>query len=112
MGLTREGHKVILDFESGASEKTAVAKLLVAHCKRPVSRRGDRPALPGCARWLGAAAKRGAHRLANTIIQRCLVHKERNLHGYLRRGDDAESSRLWRRLRLAEGRSRRPRSAA
>lgn len=39
----------------------------------------------------------------DTLIQRCLVHKQRNLHGYLRRSDHAESSRLWRRLRLAQG---------
>jgi len=35
--------------------------------------------------------------------QRCLVHKERNLYGYLRKGDHAEAARLWRRLRLAHG---------
>jgi transposase-like protein len=37
------------------------------------------------------------------VIQRCLVHKERNLFGYLRKGDQAEARRLWRRLRLAQG---------
>ena len=30
LGLTRDGHKVLLDFEPGASENTAVAKTLVA----------------------------------------------------------------------------------
>ena len=29
LGITREGDKVVLDFEPGASEKTAVAKALV-----------------------------------------------------------------------------------
>jgi hypothetical protein len=32
-----------------------------------------------------------------------VVHKERNLFGYLRKAYHAESKRLWRRLRLAEG---------
>ncbi len=39
----------------------------------------------------------------DALIQRCLVHKERNLYGYLRQGDHAEAARLWRRLRLAQG---------
>jgi transposase-like protein len=30
LGINREGDKVVLDFEPGASEKTAVAKALVA----------------------------------------------------------------------------------
>jgi hypothetical protein len=32
-----------------------------------------------------------------------VIHKQRNLHGYLRRSDHAESSRLWKRLRVAQG---------
>jgi len=39
----------------------------------------------------------------DALTQRCLVHKERNLYGYLRQGDHTEVKRLWRRLRLAEG---------
>ena len=103
LGLTRDGHKVILDFEPGASENTAVAKALVARLQA----RGFAP-LAGN-RFLavldGSAPLQTAVLAAwpETIIQRCLVHKQRNLHGYLRRGDHAESSRLWRRLRLAEG---------
>jgi putative transposase len=103
LGLTHDGHKVVLDFEPGASENTAVAKALVARLQT----RGFAP-LPG--RRLFAvldgsdplhAAVLGAW--PEAVIQRCLVHKERNLFGYLRRGDHGESSRLWRRLRLAEG---------
>jgi transposase-like protein len=37
------------------------------------------------------------------LIQRCVVHKERNLFGYLRKADHPETKRLWQRLRLAEG---------
>ena len=103
LGLTRDGHKVVLDFEPGASENTAVAKALVARLQA----RGFAP-MAGH-RFLavldGSAPLQTAVLAAwpDTIIQRCLVHKQRNLHGYLRRGDHAESSRLWRRLRLAEG---------
>jgi len=103
LGLTRDGHKVILDFEPGASENTAVAKALAARLQA----RGFAP-MAGhrlLAVLDGSAALQTAVLAAwpDTLIQRCLVHKQRNLHGYLRRGDHAESSRLWRRLRLAEG---------
>jgi len=103
LGLTRDGHKVILDFEPGASENTAVAKALAARLQA----RGFGP-MAGhrlLAVLDGSAALQTAVLAAwpDTLIQRCLVHKQRNLHGYLRRGDHAESSRLWRRLRLAEG---------
>ena len=103
LGLTRDGHKMVLDFEPGASENTAVAKALVARLQA----RGFAP-LAGhrlLAVLDGSAPLQTAVLAAwpDAVIQRCLVHKERNLHGYLRRGDHAESSRLWRRLRLAEG---------
>jgi hypothetical protein len=37
------------------------------------------------------------------LIQRCVVHKERNLFGYLRKADHPKTKRLLQRLRLAEG---------
>lgn len=103
LGLTRDGHKVVLDFEPGASENTAVAKALVARLQArgfaPVAGHRFLAVLDGSAPLQTAVLAAWP----DTLIQRCLVHKERNLHGYLRRGDHAESSRLWRRLRLAEG---------
>lgn len=102
-GLTRDGNKVILDFEPGASENTAVVQALIARLQ---------------ARGFGPMAGRrllaildGSQPLSNavlaawpqTLIQRCVIHKQRNLHGYLRRSDHAESSRLWKRLRVAQG---------
>jgi putative transposase len=102
LGITAEGRKVVLDFEPGASENTAVAKALVARLQI----RGFAP--PRGQRLL--AVLDGSKPLEtavlsawpDTIIQRCLVHKERSLHGYLRRGDHGESNRLFRRLRLAQ----------
>jgi len=103
LGLTRDGHKVILDFEPGASENTAVAKALVARLQArgfaPIAGHRFLAVLDGSAPLQTAVLTAWP----DTLIQRCLVHKQRNLHGYLRRGDHAESSRLWRRLRLAEG---------
>ncbi|MGH7001789.1 MAG: IS256 family transposase [Stellaceae bacterium] len=103
IGLTTDGAKVVLDFEPGASENTAVATALIARLQA----RGFGPA--GGSRLFAVldgstplhTAVMGAW--PDALIQRCLVHKERNLYGYLRQGDHAEASRLWRRLRLAEG---------
>ena len=103
LGLTCDGHKVVLDFEPGASENTAVAKALVARLQArgfaPIAGHRLLAVLDGSAPLQTAVLAAWP----DTLIQRCLVHKQRNLHGYLRRGDHAESSRLWRRLRLAQG---------
>ncbi len=103
LGLTRDGGKVILDFEPGASENTAVVQALIARLRN----RGFAP----MAGHRLLAILDGSQPLSSavlaawpqTLIQRCVIHKQRNLHGYLRRGDHAESSRLWKRLRVAQG---------
>lgn len=103
LGLLCTGEKVLLDFEVGASENAVVCTALVARLQR----RGFGP--PAGSRLLavldGAAALQTAVLTLwpTALIQRCLVHKERNLFGYLRKGDHAEAARLWRRLRLAQG---------
>ena len=38
-----------------------------------------------------------------TLTQRCLVHKERNLKGYLSKRHWADLGRLFKRLRRSEG---------
>jgi len=103
IGLTEDGHKHVLDFEPGASENAAVTAALIARLQS----RGFGP-LAGCRLFVvldGSAPLHSAVIAAwpDALIQRCLVHKERNLYGYLRHGDHAEASRLWRRLRLAQG---------
>lgn len=103
LGLRATGEKVLLDFEVGASENAVVCTALVARLQR----RGFGP--PAGSRLLavldGAAALQSAVLTLwpTAVIQRCVVHKERNLFGYLRKGDHAEARRLWRRLRLAQG---------
>lgn len=103
LGLLSTGEKVLLDFEVGASENAVVCTALVARLQQ----RGFGP--PAGSRLLavldGAAALQTAVLTLwpTALIQRCVVHKERNLYGYLRKGDHAEAARLWRRLRLAQG---------
>jgi transposase-like protein len=103
LGLTCTGEKVVLDFEVGNSENAVVCTALVARLQR----RGF-GAVAGCRLFAvldGSAALQGAvlGLWPDALIQRCLVHKERNLYGYLRKGDHGEAARLWERLRLAQG---------
>ena len=103
LGLTREGSKMILDFEVGSSENTAVVQALIARLQaRGFAPRAGYRLL---AILDGSLPLRTAVLAAwpQTLIQRCVIHKERNLHGYLRRSDHPESSRLWKRLRVAQG---------
>ncbi len=103
LGLTCAGEKMVLDFEVGSSENAVVSTALVTRLQR----RGFGP--PSGSRLFavldGAAALEAAVLALwpTACIQRCLVHKERNLYGYLRKGDHAEAARLWLRLRLAQG---------
>ena len=103
LGVAADGTKVVLDFELGASESTEVAKGLL----KRLSKRGFAPA-KGC-RLLsvldGADALRSAVSAyyPDTVFQRCLVHKERNLRPYMRRQDHDELSMHFDRLRKAEG---------
>ena len=103
LGVACDGTKHLLDFELGASETTETVKGLVER----LFRRGFAPA-EGC-RLLavldGAAALKSAV-LAywpDTVVQRCLVHKERNVRRFLRQKDWKELGRLFGRLRHAEG---------
>jgi transposase-like protein len=103
LGLACTGEKVILDFEVGASENATVCTTLVARLQS----RGFGP-VDGNRLFAvldGAAALEAAVLAVwpQACVQRCLVHKERNLRGYLRKGDHAEAARLWERLRLAQG---------
>jgi transposase-like protein len=103
LGVAADGTKVVLDFELGASESTEVAKALL----KRLSKRGFSP-MEGC-RLLSVLDGSDALRSAvssfypDTVFQRCLVHKERNLRPYMRRQDHEGLSLHFDRLRKAEG---------
>lgn len=103
LGVAEDGTKHLLDFEIGASETTATAKGLVER----LFLRGFGP--PDGGRLLavldGSAALKAAV-LAywpDTPVQRCLVHKERNIQRFLRKSDWKELARRFGRLRHAQG---------
>ena len=103
LGVAGDGTKHLLDFEIGASETTETAKGLVER----LSRRGFAPS-EGC-RLLAVLDGSSALKSAvlaywpATVIQRCLVHKERNVRRFLRKQDWKELARHFDRLRKAQG---------
>jgi transposase-like protein len=101
IGIDHEGRKHVLDFTLGSSESLEVARELVG---RIVSRGFN------CDHRLfalldGSDALRGAVKefFPDSVVQRCLVHKERNIRGKLSKRHWGELARLFKRLRSVQG---------
>jgi len=101
LGIAADGTKQILDFELGSSENFEVCRDLVS---RLVSR-GFEPKQGLLAVLDGADALRKAVLtfFDDAVIQRCVIHKERNLRGRLSKRHWGELTRLFKRLREVEG---------
>jgi transposase-like protein len=101
LGITVEGEKHILDFQIGASENLEVCTDLLNR----IEACGFRPRRRLLAVTDGAKALRKAIRKKwpNALIQRCLIHKARNIKSYLSYRHHGEVDRLFTRLRKAEG---------
>jgi len=101
IGIDHKGKKHVFDFALGSSENLEVARELLA---RIVSR-GFK-----CEQRLfvvldGSGALRSAvkEHFPESVVQRCLVHKERNIKGKLSKRHWGEVSRLFSRLRSVQG---------
>ncbi len=102
VGFDTEGNKTVLDFVWGSSENYELCRDLL----RRIIQRGFRSATARLLAVLdGADALNKAVREAfpKVEVQRCWVHKERNLHTYLNKKDHGECSSLMDRVRKAEG---------
>ncbi len=103
VGITTAGDKIVLDFEIGSSENYEVALALI----KRVQIRGFAPPerRPLLAVLDGSEALRKAVKaiFATAVVQRCLIHKERNLRRYLAKKDWATMTELMDRLRKAQG---------
>lgn len=101
VGITSEGKKVVLDFELGSSESYEVCKDLVSRMilRGFMANNGLLALLDGSA----ALDKTVREMFPEAVIQRCLIHKERNIKRRLARRDWPELSRLFKRLREVEG---------
>ena len=103
LGIDTSGTKHVLGFRVGSSENQEVCRDLLGN----LSLRG---LTPPDKRYLLAVLD-GSKALENallevfpkTLIQRCLVHKERNLKGYLSTRHWSEINRLFKRLRQSQG---------
>lgn len=101
IGITSEGHKHVLDFDLGSTENVEVCRALM----RRLMKRGFH-----CDRRLfavldGSEALRSVVKefFADSVIQRCLVHKERNIRAKLSKRHWGELARLFKRLRSVQG---------
>jgi len=102
LGIDLEGRKRVLGFAVGSSENYEVSKDLL--CK--MVRRGLTPAAGTPLVVLdGAEALRKAvlEFWPDAPVQRCLVHKERNLRGYLSRKHHGRLAAFFSELRKAQG---------
>ena len=101
LGITLGGEKHILDFQVGSSENHEVCTDLLTR----IEDRGFKPKRRLLVVQDGSKALRSGVRKKwpDAIIQRCLIHKERNIKGYLSRRHHGELKRLFDRLRKAEG---------
>ena len=101
LGVLGDGRKRMLDFEVGSTESYEVGRELLERMDRRGVRFGGRPL---CLLDGSPALKRAVkERYPEAVVQRCLVHKERNLRGCLSRKDYPELNRLMNRLRRVQG---------
>ncbi len=101
VGYLTNGEKKVLDFNVGSSESYECSKELMSR----IMKRGFNPVCRLFCALDGSDALKKAvlDHFPDACIQRCLVHKERNLKSYLRKSDHGECARLMSRLRKAEG---------
>ena len=101
LGITVEGEKHILDFQIGASENLEVCTDLVNRLEM----RGFKPKRRLLAVTDGSKPLRKSilRKWPDAIIQRCLIHKARNIKSYLSYRHHGEIDRFFKRLRKAEG---------
>ena len=102
LGIDAEGHKHMLDFNVGSSETYEVVNDLLKRLRK----RGLKSAAKRFLAVLDGSAALEKALLAHypdAILQRCQIHKERNLRSYLSKRDHGELARLFDRLRKAQG---------
>jgi len=103
IGITTDGYKHVLDFDLGSTENAEVCRDLLRrllargfHCDRRLLAVLD-----------GSDALRSVVKefFSDSVIQRCLVHKERNIRAKLSKRHWGELGRLFKRLRSVQGRA-------
>jgi putative transposase len=101
IGVASDGRKHVLDFELGSTENYEVCRDLMSR----LVKRGFAPRRRLLSVLDGSAAlkKSVLKFFSDAAIQRCLVHKERNIRAKLSRRHWGELASLFKRLREVEG---------
>ena len=101
VGITARGSKHVLDFELGSSENNEICQGLM----RRLIKRGFYSERPLFAVLDGSDCLRSAVKefFPDSVIQRCLVHKERNIRAKLSKRHWGTLARLFKRLRSVQG---------
>lgn len=101
IGIDTSGQKHVLDFALGSSESLEVSRELLSR----IVGRGFTCTHRLFAVLDGSDALRSAVKefFPTSVIQRCLVHKERNIRGKLSKRHWGELARLFKRLREVQG---------
>jgi putative transposase len=103
LGINEDGQKRVLAFRGGHSENQQVCEdLLGSLSRRGLTVAEGRRLLAVLDDSLALKNALLSH-YPNTLLQRCLVHKERNLQGYLSKRHWGELARLFARLRKSQG---------
>ena len=101
IGIDTSGQKHVLDFALGSNESLEVSRELLSR----IVGRGFTCSHRLFAVLDGSDALRSAVKefFPTSVIQRCLVHKERNIRGKLSKRHWGELARLFKRLREVQG---------
>lgn len=101
IGLTLDGRKLVLDFQVGSSENREVCDDLLDR----LLKRGFRPVERLFSVLDGSDALKGSvlSHYPEAVTQRCLIHKEKNIRGYLSRRHHPSLYGYFKRLRMVRG---------
>jgi len=103
IGIDTEGNKSVLGYRIGGSENQTVCEELMESLKaRGLRVKGNRRLL-AVLDGSKALKKAVVKEFPRVVVQRCLVHKERNIRGYLSKKHWKELGRLFRSLRRSQG---------
>jgi len=103
LGINTEGEKKVLGFRVGSTENKEVCRDLLSNLLRRGLNVPEGRHLFAVLDGSEALKRALLEVYPDTVIQRCLVHKERNLQNYLPSRHWAELARLFKRLRKCQG---------
>jgi len=112
LGINSGGEKRVLGFRVGSSENTEVCRDLLSNLNRRGLKAPKGRYLLGVLDGSEALKRALLEVYPDTLVQRCLVHKERNLKGYLSKRHWTELARLFKALRQCQGKEQAKEAAA